>query len=116
MKMSDGELRSAVEQALDWEPIINDKHIGVSVEDGVVTPGADRIAVKAHIEAAPLRHAQLDANGIRVEVRVDRVILTGAVPSWAERQEAERAAWGSPGVCDVKNLLIANPISTLVAQ
>jgi osmotically-inducible protein OsmY len=82
----------------------------------VVTPGADRIAVKTHIEAALLRHAQLDANRIRVEVHGDRVILSGTVHSWVEREEAERAAWSSPGVCDVENLLVVNPVSNLVAH
>lgn len=223
--MNDKDLREAVEQALDWEPIINAKGIGVAVEDGVVTlsghvdnypekreaekvagmvrgvravvcdlkvnlptrfhrsdeeiaraaanaiawntllpkgkirvwvdkgrvtlegevdwqyqrksadkcvrylagvkdvnnhivvmPGADRIAVKTQIEAALLRHAMLDANDIRVDVHGDRVILTGTVPSWVEREEAERAAWGSPGVCDVENLLIVNPVPSLVAR
>lgn len=223
--MSNKELREAVEQALDWEPIIDAKGIGVAVEDGVVTltghvatypekreaekvaglvrgvkavacelkvtlpfdhqrsdeeiaraasnaiawntllpkdriqvwvdkgrvtlegtvdwqyqrksavqcvrylagvkdvnnhiviaPTADRVAVKSQIEAALLRNAQLDANGIRVEVRRERVILSGTVQSWVEREEAERAAWGSPGVCDVENLLVVNPVSNLVAQ
>jgi osmotically-inducible protein OsmY len=82
----------------------------------VVTPGADRIAVNTHIEAALLRHAQLDANRIRVEVHGDRVILSGTVHSWVEREEAERAAWSSPGVCDVENLLVVNPVSNLVAH
>jgi osmotically-inducible protein OsmY len=225
MHMSDRELREEVEQALDWEPIINAKGIGVAVKDGVVTlsghvssfpekreaekvaglvrgvkavacelevalptflhrsdeeiaraaanaiawntllpkeriqvrvdkgrvtlegtvdwqyqrksagkcvrylagvrdvnnhivvaPSADRVAVKTHIEAALLRNAKLDANSIRVDVRGGRVILSGTVPSWVEREEAERAAWGSPGVCDVDNLLLVNPVSNLVAH
>ncbi len=82
----------------------------------VVTPSANQVAVKTQIEAALLRNAQLDASGIRVEVRGGRVILHGNVQSWIEREAAERAAWGSPGVSDVENLLIVNPVSHLVAH
>ena len=31
------------------------------------------------------------------------IILRGTVKSWAERQEAERAAWAAPGVTKVDN-------------
>lgn len=79
----------------------------------VVKPVAEQVAVKSQIEAALIRNARLDADGIRVEVRGDRVILRGTVQSWIEREEAERAAWASPGVGDVENELIVNPVSVL---
>jgi osmotically-inducible protein OsmY len=41
-------------------------------------------------------------------------MLSGNVPSWAEREAAERAAWGSPGVRDVENLLEVTPATHLV--
>ncbi|HLH00527.1 MAG TPA: BON domain-containing protein [Bryobacteraceae bacterium] len=53
--MSDKELREAVEQALDWEPGIASKAVGVTAQDGVVT-------------------------------------LTGHVPSYTEKREAEKVA------------------------
>ena len=77
----------------------------------VVHPVADQVAVKSEIEAALVRNARIDADSIRVEVRGDRVILNGTVQSWLEREEAERAAWASPGVGDVENELIVNPVS-----
>jgi osmotically-inducible protein OsmY len=79
----------------------------------VVRPVAEQVAVKSQIEAALIRNARLDSDGIRVEVRGDRVILSGTVQSWIEREEAERAAWASPGVGDVENELIVNPVSVL---
>jgi osmotically-inducible protein OsmY len=74
----------------------------------VVRPIAEQVAVKSQIQAALIRNARLDADRISVEVRGDRVILSGTVQSWAEREEAERAAWASPGVGDVENQLIVS--------
>lgn len=59
--------------------------------------------VKQKIEAALVRSAETDAQRIQVEVRGNKVILRGKVRSWAERQDAERAAWSVPGVTSVEN-------------
>jgi osmotically-inducible protein OsmY len=61
--------------------------------------------VKRVIEEALKRSAEVDAQNITVEAEGDKVILRGTVRSWAERQEAERAAWKAPGVRTVENLI-----------
>ena len=63
---------------------------------------------KAKITSALVRNAQLDANRITVNVEGSEVTLTGAVSSWAERRQAEHAAWAAPGVTSVQNRITVN--------
>lgn len=72
-----------------------------------VAPAPEEI--KQKIEEAFRRSALLDANRITVETHGSEVVLRGTVRSWAEREEAERAAWLAPGVTRVNNRIAVSP-------
>lgn len=65
--------------------------------------------IQEQIENAFARHAELEARRLAVEVQGGKVILPGNVRSWAEKDEAERAAWRIPGVFQVNNQIVVTP-------
>jgi osmotically-inducible protein OsmY len=86
--------------------------IGVRGVSNLITvrpPAVSAGDVKADIEAALRRSAEIDAARITVETNGDKVTLRGSVRSWMERQEAERAAWAAPGVFVVEDLITVAP-------
>ncbi|HEY1478062.1 MAG TPA: BON domain-containing protein [Chthoniobacterales bacterium] len=74
-----------------------------------VRPKASAAEVRSKIEEALRRSAELDARRITVAIEGSTVKLYGAVSSWAEREEAERAAWSAPGTTMVENHILVNP-------
>lgn len=72
----------------------------IAVKPHVLVPD-----VRARIETALRRNAEVGAHRITVHLRDATVTLRGHVQSWAERAAAEAAAWAAPGVTTVENEL-----------
>ena len=68
-----------------------------------VKPQSTPSELKKKIERALMRSAEVDAKSVTVEVQGSKAILKGKVRSWAEKHEAEQAAWLAPGITSVEN-------------
>jgi osmotically-inducible protein OsmY len=62
--------------------------------------------VKQHIRDMLKRQAEFDAENVMVEIVEHTAKLRGKVRSFAEKRDAERAAWQTPGVTTVENNLM----------
>jgi osmotically-inducible protein OsmY len=69
----------------------------------VKSKGVEPKEIKGKIAAAFHRSATVDSANLHIDVNGSRVVLNGKVRSWAERLDAENAAWSSPGVASVEN-------------
>jgi osmotically-inducible protein OsmY len=70
-----------------------------------VKPKLAPAEVATAIKSAFERNALLEANKIQVETSGNKVTLRGKVRTYAEKDEAERAAWAAPGVSWVDDYL-----------
>ncbi|WHZ18101.1 MAG: transport-associated protein [Rhodanobacteraceae bacterium] len=62
--------------------------------------------VRRRIQDALKRHAEVEADAVRVDIRDDGTVrIDGRVDNWSEMQAVERAVWSAPGVRKVEDHL-----------
>lgn len=80
----------------------------IQVKAGTPAPNEIRESIANALE----RHSQHEAEHIQIDVEDGRVVLSGAVHSWIERQSAVRAARLTAGVKTVVDHLTVEPYVT----
>lgn len=65
--------------------------------------------IETGIKQALVRSAAVDADRVHVSASGGHVTLTGTVRSWAERRDAQAAAWRAKGVTAVTNEIVVAP-------
>jgi osmotically-inducible protein OsmY len=96
-------------QAAEWavESLMGVKGVSnlISVKMHPIT-----VDIKEKVTNAINRSAALKTREIKVETNGNKVTLKGKVRTWAERREAENAAWAAPGVMSVHDDLMVSSL------
>lgn len=111
IKVEDGVVR--LEGQVDWEFQKNSARtaiehlLGVKSVINLITlkPRITSAEISRQISSAFTRNAILDAANLKISIEGDKVVLTGTVKSFAEKEQAEHAAWSAPGVMRVESHL-----------
>lgn len=111
IKVEDGSVRLEGEVEWDYQRINAKTAIenlgGVRSVINLITvkPEIKASDIRKKINSAFIRSATIDAEKVDVEVSGNKVILRGKVRSFAEKEDAERAAWAAPGVTTLESNL-----------
>jgi len=112
IKVEDGNVR--LEGEVEWEYERSNAKNAIEDLTGVrsvtnlisVRPKVTPSGIQQKINEAFRRSATIDAGKITAEVVGSKIILLGTVRSFAERDDAEIAAWNAPGVTSVESKLV----------
>ncbi|MEO5991378.1 MAG: BON domain-containing protein [Ferruginibacter sp.] len=101
----EGELTWNYQREAAKNAIIQVKGVkGINNEIKLKTETQDEVE-KITIEQALVRSSLINAKDIQIEVNHNKVILTGKVHSFAQKNEVERIAWSAAGVEAIDNQL-----------
>ena len=84
---------------------------GITNRIEIKPPKVNPYEVRKSIEDALARHAEREAKKVSLDVQDGRVIVSGIVDSWTDKETVIGAAKGTPGVRSVEDRLRIEPLA-----
>ncbi|RYF87971.1 MAG: BON domain-containing protein [Chitinophagaceae bacterium] len=112
VKVEDGRVYLEGQVEWDYQKQVTERAIehltGVKKVYNYITikPKVPAEDLKERIIASLIRSATVDSERVMVDVSGGTATLHGVVRSFAEKEDAEKAAWSAPGITTVESLLI----------
>ncbi len=102
----EGELQWNYQKTAAKDAIIN--HYGVKgiTNNITIKPEFQKVILQKEVEQEFARNWSINRKDIKVIVSGTKITLSGEVSSWYQKDEAEKIAWKTPGVCTVDNRLV----------
>jgi len=101
----DGEVESEYQRTSAQSAIENLTGVQSVLNLIIIKPKVKPSDIQQKINSAFRRSANIDSGKITAEVFGNKVTLRGKVRSFAEKDDAERAAWSAPGVANLESHL-----------
>ena len=114
--MNDMKLKKAIEEELEWEPSVSAEHIGVAVEDGVVTLTGYVRTYAEKLAAENVTRRIKGVRGIAEEIEVRFLSDKKTADDQIAKRALDVIEWASTIPSDAVQVMVRNGVVTLTGN